>query len=140
MLFIFVGIGITSWLQMARVARGEALSLMRRDFVESAQALGIGAPALIFRHLLPNLLGPCIVVETAAIPTYILTEAFLSFIGLGVNPPMPSWGAMINEGYQALRSYPHVILWPVAVLTLTVLAFNFVGDGMRDALDPVSGE
>ncbi|NIP73006.1 MAG: ABC transporter permease subunit, partial [Gammaproteobacteria bacterium] len=79
---------------------------------------------------------PCIVVETATIPGYILTEAFLSFIGLGVNPPMPSWGAMINEGYQAMRSYPHVILWPVLALTATVLAFNFVGDGLRDALDP----
>jgi oligopeptide transport system permease protein len=75
-------------------------------------------------------------VETATIPSYILTEAFLSFIGLGVNPPMPSWGAMINEGYQAMRAYPHVIVWPVLALTATVLAFNFVGDGLRDALDP----
>ncbi len=136
MLFIFVGIGITSWLQMARIARGETLSLKGRDFVTGAEALGIGHWGLIARHLLPNLLGPCIVVETASIPSYILTETFLSFIGLGVNPPMPSWGSMINEGYQAMRSYPHVILWPVLTLTATVLAFNFVGDGLRDALDP----
>jgi oligopeptide transport system permease protein len=136
MLFIFVGIGLTSWLQMARVARGEALALKERDFVQSAVALGASGRRIVWRHLLPNLLGPCIVVETATLPGYILTEAFLSFIGLGVNPPMPSWGAMINEGYQALRSYPHVILWPVLALTATVLAFNFVGDGLRDALDP----
>ncbi len=136
MLFIFVGIGITSWLQMARIARGETLSLKGRDFVTGAEALGIGHWGLIARHLLPNMLGPLIVVETASIPSYILTETFLSFIGLGVNPPMPSWGSMINEGYQAMRSYPHVILWPVLTLTATVLAFNFVGDGLRDALDP----
>ena len=136
MLFIFVGIGITSWLQMARIARGETLSLKGRDFVTGAEALGIGHWGMITRHLLPNLLGPCIVLETASIPGYILTETFLSFIGLGVNPPMPSWGSMINEGYQAMRSYPHVILWPVLTLTATVLAFNFAGDGLRDALDP----
>lgn len=136
LLFIFVGIGITSWLQMARVARGETLAMKQRDFVESAVALGIGNTGLILRHILPNILGPCIVMETATIPGYILTEAFLSFIGLGVNPPTPSWGAMINEGYQAMRSYPHVILWPVVILTATVLAFNFAGDGLRDALDP----
>ena len=136
MLFIFVGIGMTSWLQMARIARGETLSIRERDYVTGAEALGIGHWGLIRRHILPNLLGPCIVVETASIPGYILTEAFLSFIGLGVNPPMPSWGAMINEGYQAMRAYPHEILWPVLALTLTVLAFNFLGDGLRDALDP----
>ncbi len=136
LLFIFVGIGITSWLQMARVARGETLAMKQRDFVESAVALGIGNSGLILRHILPNILGPCIVMETATIPGYILTEAFLSFIGLGVNPPTPSWGSMINEGYQAMRSYPHVILWPVVILTATVLAFNFAGDGLRDALDP----
>ena len=136
MLFIFVGIGLTSWLQMARVARGETLSLKARDFVQSAEAAGAGGPRIVWYHILPNLLGPCIVVETAALPAYILTEAFLSFIGLGVNPPMPSWGAMINEGYQAMRSYPHVILWPVLALTATVLACNFIGDGLRDALDP----
>lgn len=136
MLFIFVGIGLTSWLQMARVARGEALALKARDFVQSAVAAGASGPRVVLRHILPNLLGPCIVVETATIPSYILTEAFLSFIGLGVNPPMPSWGAMINEGYQAMRAYPHVIVWPVLALTATVLAFNFVGDGLRDALDP----
>ncbi|MCH9046454.1 MAG: ABC transporter permease [SAR324 cluster bacterium] len=136
MLFIFVGIGLTSWLQMARVARGETLAIKGRDYVQSALALGISNQRLMLRHMLPNLLGPCIVLESATIPAYILTEAFLSFIGLGVNPPMPSWGAMINEGYQAMRAYPHVILWPVLALTATVLAFNFLGDGLRDALDP----
>ena len=108
----------------------------RREFLENAVVQGLSNRRVLMRHVLPNILGPCIVVETATIPGYILTEAFLSFIGLGVNPPMPSWGAMINEGYQAMRSYPHVILWPVAILTVTVLAFNYVGDGLRDALDP----
>ena len=140
LLFIFVGIGITSWLQMARVARGETLSVKERDYVLSAQAAGIGHGSLIWRHVLPNIIGPCVVLETATIPNYILTEAFLTFIGLGVNPPMPSWGGMINDGYQALRSYPHVILWPVVTLTTTVLAFNFMGDGLRDALDPRLGD
>jgi len=136
MLFIFLGIGITSWLQMARIARGETLAIKNREFVENATAQGISHSRIIFKHLLPNILGPCIVLETASIPSYILTEAFLSFIGLGVNPPMPSWGSMIQEGYQAIRSYPHEIMAPVVLLTLTVLAFNFFGDGLRDALDP----
>ncbi|MDH4247059.1 MAG: ABC transporter permease [Deltaproteobacteria bacterium] len=136
MLFIFIGLGLTSWLQMARISRAEALSIRRREFMENTQAQGLSHRRVILRHMLPNILGPCIVVESAHIPLYILTEAFLSFIGLGVNPPMPSWGSMINEGYQAMRSYPHVILWPVVLLTVTVLAFNYVGDGLRDALDP----
>ena len=136
MLFIFIGLGMTSWLQMARVARAETLSIRRREYVENTVVQGLSKRRVILGHILPNILGPCIVVESAHIPGYILTEAFLSFIGLGVNPPMPSWGSMINEGYQAMRSYPHVIVWPVVVLTLTVLAFNYAGDGLRDALDP----
>ena len=91
---------------------------------------------IVFRHLLPNVLGPCIVAETLAIPGYISTEAFLSFIGLGINPPRPSWGNMISTGYQSLRSAPHIIILPSVALTLTVLAFNFLGDGLRDAFDP----
>ncbi|HID86181.1 MAG TPA: ABC transporter permease, partial [Anaerolineae bacterium] len=98
--------------------------------------VGASTPRIIFRHLLPNVLGPCIVQETLTIPQYILWEAFLSFIGLGVDPPTPSWGIMIQEGYQGLRSYPHVLFTPSLALTITVLAFNFLGDGLRDALDP----
>ncbi len=121
---------------MARIARGQVLSYKQREFVEAARATGAGSPRIIFRHLLPNVIGPCIVAETLSIPGYIMTEAFLSYIGLGADPPTPSWGIMINEGFQGLRANPHVILVPAAALTLTVLAFNFLGDGLRDALDP----
>ncbi len=136
LLFLFIAIGLLNWLTMARIARGQVLSAKQKEFVLSAYAIGSSNSRIIFRHLLPNILGPCIVHETLLIPTYILLEAFLSFIGLGVNAPTPSWGIMIQEGYQALRSSPHIILVPAAALTITVLAFNFLGDGLRDALDP----
>jgi ABC-type dipeptide/oligopeptide/nickel transport system permease subunit len=136
LLFVFIAIGALNWIGMARIARGQTLSYKKKEFVEAALSVGSSTPRIIFRHLLPNILGPCIVQETLQIPGYILTEAFLSFIGLGVNPPTPSWGIMIQEGYQALRSAPHVILVPAAALFFTVLAFNFLGDGLRDAFDP----
>jgi len=135
--FVFVAMGLLNWIGMARIARGQVLSYKEKDFTMAARMVGAGPLRIIFRHLLPNVLGPCIVRETLSIPGYILTEAFLSFIGLGVNPPTPSWGIMIQEGYQALRSIPHVLLAPSAALTLTVLAFNFLGDGLRDAFDPM---
>lgn len=134
--FVFVALGLLNWIGMARIARGQVLSYKEREFVEAARAVGVGTPRIIFRHLLPNIIGPCIVAETLAIPGYIMTEAFLSYIGLGANPPTPSWGIMINEGFQGIRSYPHVIIVPAVALTLTVLAFNFLGDGLRDAFDP----
>ena len=136
MLFIFIGIAVTSWMTMARLVRGMVLSLKESDYVMAARATGASDLGIIWRHLTPNFLGPVIVAETLNIPTYILYEAFLSFIGLGVNPPMPSWGAMINEGMSSMRSNPHLVLFPSATLALTLLAFNFVGDGLRDALDP----
>lgn len=136
LLFVFIAIGALNWIGMARIARGQTLSYKEKEFVEAARAVGGRPPRIIFRHLLPNVLGPCIVQETLQIPGYILLEAFLSFIGLGVDAPTPSWGIMIQEGYQALRSYPHIIFVPAAALTLTVLAFNFLGDGLRDAFDP----
>jgi ABC-type dipeptide/oligopeptide/nickel transport system permease subunit len=136
LLFVFIAIGALNWIGMARIARGQTLSYKEKEFVEAARALGANPPRIIFRHLLPNILGPCIVQETLQIPGYILLEAFLSFIGLGVDAPTPSWGIMIQEGYQALRSSPHIIFVPAAALFLTVLAFNFLGDGLRDAFDP----
>ena len=136
MLFIFIGIGITSWLTVARLVRGMVLGLKEQDFVDAAHALGASDRRIVVRHLLPNFLGPVIILETLNVPTYILTEAFLSFIGLGVNPPTPSWGGMISEGFRGLRSYPHLVLYPSAALSITLLAFNFLGDGLRDALDP----
>ncbi len=134
--FIFIGIGITAWRNIARIARGMALSLREKEFVEAARATGNSNLQIIFKHVTPNLIGPCIVRVTLAIPTYITFEAFLSFIGLGVNPPTPSWGMLISEGYQAMRSYPHLAIYPGLALAITMMAFNFLGDGLRDALDP----
>ncbi len=136
MLFIFIALGALNWIGMSRIARGQVLSVKEMEFVEGARMIGAGNSRIIFRHLLPNILGPCIVAETMAIPGYIFTEAFLSFIGLGVNAPTPSWGIMINNGYRALRSHPHVLFAPAVALVVTVLAFNFLGDGLRDAFDP----
>lgn len=134
--FLFVAIGLINWLGMARIARGQTLSLKEKEFVEAARAVGTSEWRIIFRHILPNILGPCIVFETLAIPGYISLEAFLSFIGLGVNPPVPSWGIMISETYSAMRVAPWEVFVPAAALTLTTLAFNFLGDGVRDAFDP----
>jgi oligopeptide transport system permease protein len=136
MLFVFIAIGLINWLQMARLARGQVLSYKEKEFVEAAYSIGASGGRIIFRHLLPNIIGPLIVAETLQVPTYIFIESFLSFIGLGVNPPTPSWGGMISEGFQGLRSYPHLIIAPAVALSLTTLAFNFLGDGLRDALDP----
>ncbi|MBN1888940.1 MAG: ABC transporter permease [Thermoflexales bacterium] len=136
MLFIFIGLGLTAWMGMARLARGQVLSLREKEFVEAARAVGAGNMRIMFRHILPNILGPLIVAETLAIPTYISWEAFLSFIGLGVNPPTPSWGSMIATGANGIRSNPHHALIPGLALAITMFAFNFLGDGLRDALDP----
>jgi ABC-type dipeptide/oligopeptide/nickel transport system permease subunit len=136
MLFIFIAMGALDWIGMARIARGQVLSYKEMEFIEGARSIGASDMRIVFRHLLPNILGPCIVSETMAIPGYIFTEAFLSFIGLGVNAPTPSWGIMINEGYKAMRSHLHVLLPPAIALVMTTLAFNFLGDGLRDAFDP----
>ncbi|KUK26841.1 MAG: Oligopeptide ABC transporter permease protein [Acetothermia bacterium 64_32] len=134
--FVFIALGLLNWIGMARLARGQTLSVKQREYIEAARALGASNLRIVFRHILPNIIGPCVVQETLAIPGYILTEAFLSFIGLGVTPPTPSWGLMISDTYQALRVYPWECLIPGAALTFTTLAFNFLGDGLRDALDP----
>ncbi len=136
MFFIFIGIAITSWMNMARLVRGSVLALKEMEFIEAAHSLGASDIRIMARHLAPNFLGPVIVAETLNIPNYILLEAILSFIGLGVNPPTPSWGMMISEGANAMRSYPHLALFPAITLSTTLLAFNFLGDGLRDALDP----
>lgn len=136
MLFIFVGVGLTSWMGLARLTRGQVLSIRETEFVVAANSLGARTPQIMFRHILPNVLGPIIVSETLTIPAYIRYEAFLSFIGLGVNAPTPSWGNMIAEGAQLLRSYPNQVLFPAVALFLIMFAFNFLGDGLRDALDP----
>lgn len=136
LLFLFIAIGVLNWIGMARLARGQVLTYKNKEFVEAAQSVGASSTRVIFKHLLPNIFGPLLIAESLAIPGYIFTEAILSFIGLGVTPPIPSWGSMINDGYQGLRSNPHLVLVPGIALTLLTLAFNFVGDGLRDAFDP----
>lgn len=136
MFFIFIGVGLTSWMQLARLVRGQVLSVREKEFVTAARSLGSRNNVIMWKHILPNILGPIIVSETLAIPVYIRYEAFLSFIGLGVNPPTPSWGSMISDGARSIASYPHQALFPALALFLIMFAFNFLGDGLRDALDP----
>jgi oligopeptide transport system permease protein len=136
MFFLFIAIGLIDWIGMARIARGQVLQTKRMEFVEAAHAVGASDTRIISKHLFPNILGPLIVYATLSIPGYIFLEAFLSFIGLGVNPPTPSWGIMVSEAVQGLRSYPNQVLVPALALSVTTLAFNFLGDGLRDALDP----
>jgi len=136
MLFIFIGIGLTSWMQMARLTRGQVLSVREEEYIQAARSIGTPTMPILWRHVLPNILGPIIVTETLTIPRYISYEAFLSFIGLGVNPPTPSWGAMISEGAIAISTYPNQAIFPALALFFVMFAFNFLGDGLRDALDP----
>jgi oligopeptide transport system permease protein len=133
---IFVAIGAINWLDMARIVRGQTLSLKQREFVEAAQAQGVRTFTLIRRHIVPNLLGVVIVYVTLTIPQVILVESFLSFLGLGVQEPMTSWGALVKEGSEELESSPWMLIFPAAFLATTLFCFNFVGDGLRDALDP----
>ncbi|HJS30192.1 MAG TPA: ABC transporter permease [Anaerolineales bacterium] len=134
--FLFVAIGLLNWLGLSRIARGQVLSYKQKEFVEAAHAVGASDSRIVRKHLFPNILGPLIVYETLAIPGYIFLEAFLSFIGLGVDAPTPSWGIMISEAASGLRTYPNQVLVPAIALSITVLAFNFLGDGLRDAFDP----
>ncbi len=136
MLFIFVGIGITSWQTMARLTRGQVLSIREKEFIEAARTIGAQDLRIMFRHVLPNIVGPLIVAETLAIPGYISTEAFLSFIGLGVNPPTPSWGAMISDGARVIRTYPNQTIFPALALAITMLPSTSLATVLRDALDP----
>jgi oligopeptide transport system permease protein len=136
LLFFFIAIGAVNWVSMARMARAMVHASKRSQHVEAARAIGASDSRILGRHILPNIVGPLIIVETLAIPGYIFLEATLSFLGLGVGNAGISWGAMINNGYAAIRSAPHIILIPSIALSLLTLAFNFVGDGLRDAADP----
>jgi oligopeptide transport system permease protein len=136
LLIIIFAIAITRWNDMARLVRGQTLSLREREFVEAARSGGAKVSRIITRHVFPNALGPIIVQATFVVPQAILFEAFLSFLGLGVPPPTPSWGGMAADGFHAIRISPHIVLAPAIALSLTLMAFNFLGDGLRDALDP----
>jgi oligopeptide transport system permease protein len=133
---IAFAIAITRWMDMARLVRGQTFALREREFVEAARSTGTRNLAIIARHIFPNALGPILVQATYAVPQAILFEAFLSYLGLGVPPPTPSWGAMAADGFHSLELAPHIVLAPAIALSLTLMAFNFVGDGLRDALDP----
>lgn len=133
---VVIAISATVWMDVARLVRGQTLSLREREFVEAARASGARTGKILFGHILPNALGPIIVAVTFVIPSAILFEAFLSYLGVGIPPPTPTWGAIASEGVQALRLAPHILLFPSIALSLTLLAFNFLGDGLRDAFDP----
>lgn len=133
---IFIAIGAINWLDMARIVRGQTLSLRNREFVEAARAGGVPAGRIIRRHIVPNLLGVVVVYVTLTIPHVILVESVLSFLGLGVQEPMTSWGALVSEGAQELETAWWMIVFPSLFLALTLFCFNFLGDGLRDALDP----
>ncbi len=135
-LLIFVAIGAINWLDMARIVRGQTISLKTRDFVAAARCMGASTPAILLRHILPNLLGIVVVYVTLTIPQAILVESFLSFLGLGVQEPMTSGGALVNEGVREMEGAPWMLLFPATLLALTLFCFNFLGDGLRDALDP----
>lgn len=133
---IFVALGAVEWLTMARIVRGQTLSVKRKEFIEAAHAVGVSNIKIIFRHIVPNILGPIIVYMTLTIPHVILTESFLSFLGLGVQEPLTSWGVLISEGAKQMESAPWLLVFPAVFLALTLFCFNFIGDGLRDALDP----
>jgi len=136
LLGVFIALGLVSWLTVARLVRGQVLSLKEMQFVEAARMIGAADARIMLRHLLPNTLAPVIVAATFGIPGAIATEAGLSFLGLGVRPPLPSWGILIAEGVRSMRAFPHELIVPAAALAITLICFNFLGDGLRDALDP----
>jgi oligopeptide transport system permease protein len=135
-LLIFVAIGAINWLDMARIVRGQTLSLKQREFVAAARLIGVPSVVIVFRHIVPNLLGVVIVYLTLTIPQAILVESFLSFLGLGVQAPQTSLGALVNDGILQMERAPRMLLIPATLLALILMSFNFLGDGLRDALDP----
>lgn len=133
---LFFAIGFISWLTMARVVRGQILSLKNQEFVLAAKATGVSTPAIIFKHLVPNVLGPVIVYATLTIPQVMLSEAFLSFLGIGVQAPYASWGSLVSDGIKNISIFPWQLIFPGVTMALTLFSLNFLGDGLRDALDP----
>ena len=132
---LFLAIGAVEWLTMARIVRGQIMSLKKMEFIEAARSIGLGKRRIIFRHMIPNILGPIIVYTTLTIPAVMLLEAFLSFLGLGVQPPLSSWGVLIKDGAEKMEEYPWLLMFPGVVFSLTLFSLNFLGDGLRDALD-----
>jgi oligopeptide transport system permease protein len=135
-LLLFVAIGAVEWLTMARIVRSQVMALRKQEFIEAAYSMGLSRWTIIRRHIVPNTLGPVIVYTTLTIPSVMLLEAFLSFLGLGIQPPQSSWGLLINYGVETMEEYPWLLIFPGITLSLTLFALNFLGDGLRDALDP----
>jgi oligopeptide transport system permease protein len=135
-LLVFVAIGIVSWVGMARLVRGQLLSLKETEFVEAARAIGVSDFKIVTRHLLPNAMGPMIVAVTLGIPSAILAEATLAFLGIGARPPRASWGKLIFDGQSYIRAEPHLVVIPALIIAVALISFTFLGDGLRDALDP----
>ncbi len=140
LLLLFLAIGAVEWLTMARIVRGQVLSLKNLTFIEAAQTLGLPRGRILRKHLIPNAIGPIIVYTTLTVPNVMLLEAFLSFLGLGVQPPMSSWGILIKEGAEQMEQYPWLLIFPSLTFALTLFCLNFLGDGLRDALDPRAGK
>ena len=135
-ILLFVALGAVEWLTMARIVRGQTLSVKRKEFVEAAHAAGVSNWRIVMRHIIPNVLGPVVVYVTLTVPEVIMTESFLSFLGLGVQEPYTSWGVLISEGAGQMESAPWMLIYPAIFLGVTLFCFNFIGDGLRDALDP----
>ena len=140
LLLLFLAIGAVEWLNMARIVRGQVLTLRHREFVEAAVVMGLSSSRILWRHILPNTLGPIIIYATLTVPRVMLLEAFLSFLGLGVQPPMSSWGLLIKEGVDTMEEFPWLLIYPSLAFSLTLFALNALGDGLRDALDPKSAK
>jgi oligopeptide transport system permease protein len=133
---MLIALSVTSWVSLARVVRGQVLQVKQMAYVESARAMGASSIRIVAQHILPNILGPVIVLLTFQVPSNILAESFLSFLGLGLQPPYSSWGVLANDGWRSLESYPHLMISPGIAIFVTMLAFNLLGDGLRDAFDP----
>ena len=136
LLLLFFAIGAVEWLTMARIVRGQVMTLKKQEFIEAAHSMGLPKQIIIVRHIVPNAIGPIIVYATLTVPNVMLLEAFLSFLGLGIQPPESSWGLLINYGVETMEEYPWLLIFPGLALTITLFALNFLGDGLRDALDP----
>jgi oligopeptide transport system permease protein len=136
MLLLFMAIGAVEWLTMARIVRGQVLGIRRQEYIEAAIIMGLPRSRIMYRHVLPNVLGVIIIYTTLTIPNVILLESFLSFLGLGIQPPQSSWGLLISYGVETMEEYPWLLFFPAATLSLTLFSLNFLGDGLRDALDP----
>lgn len=140
MLLLFLAIGAVEWLTMARIVRGQVLTIRQQEFIEAAISMGLSPGQIIRRHIIPNVMGPIIIYTTLTIPSVILLESFLSFLGLGIQPPASSWGSLISGGVETMEEYPWLLIFPGLVLTITLFSLNFLGDGLRDALDPRSAK